>query len=515
MAYENLKSAIKQAIKQNGNQEITGNLLQSTLLSMADNMYEVVQSTGEAEDKVMSQKATSTELSKKVDKTYVDTELGKKFDKSSIVQTSGTSESAVMSQKAIATELENIPFESVRLQYDLSKQSELRHRVYEGWRFNYNYATTYNLDKTRIIKKLYIKNINGTTASVDIYNLETGKLANNKTTFSLKTESVNEFSVNIKLPPKCILAIGEANGIGSTVSGDNDFTEEIGNIYSYYLIGGSGKPQPGFIGYWFDLDINIKEYIDSLCQNTNSHTEKMPYIKDNFLQIFKKVICIGDSLTAGFTNVDNTLISSAVAKSEKLNYPGFLEKRTGNTWTNLAIGNSTSHHWRYSDGPSESSKPDINLANVHTDLYTIALGANDVRKSLQIGTAGDINYSNAENNADSFYGNYDYIVRKLHSFNNNASIILFTMSKIEGVNANSYNEAIRYISNKYSYCHLLDLWNIDDFNSSFLKNCWKSSHFTPVGYNRVSSLMEFYINKMIEDNVDAFIKVPYYNNYPN
>lgn len=33
MAYENLKNAIRQAIKQNGNQEITGNLLQSTLLS--------------------------------------------------------------------------------------------------------------------------------------------------------------------------------------------------------------------------------------------------------------------------------------------------------------------------------------------------------------------------------------------------------------------------------------------------------------------------------------------------
>ena len=34
MAYENLKSAIKQAIKQNGNQEITGPILQNTLLSI-------------------------------------------------------------------------------------------------------------------------------------------------------------------------------------------------------------------------------------------------------------------------------------------------------------------------------------------------------------------------------------------------------------------------------------------------------------------------------------------------
>lgn len=36
MAYENLKAAIKQAIKQNGNQEITGPILQSTLLNIVD-----------------------------------------------------------------------------------------------------------------------------------------------------------------------------------------------------------------------------------------------------------------------------------------------------------------------------------------------------------------------------------------------------------------------------------------------------------------------------------------------
>ena len=38
MAYENLKAAIKQAIKQNGNQEITGNLLQSTLLNIVNTL---------------------------------------------------------------------------------------------------------------------------------------------------------------------------------------------------------------------------------------------------------------------------------------------------------------------------------------------------------------------------------------------------------------------------------------------------------------------------------------------
>ena len=127
MAYENLKSAIKQAIKQNGNQEITGNLLQSTLLSMVDNIPEIAQTTGGAEYKTMSQKATSTELAKKADneemnrlmatkantddvdtkftedKNRVDAELGKKFDKESVAQESGDAEDKVMSQKATTT----------------------------------------------------------------------------------------------------------------------------------------------------------------------------------------------------------------------------------------------------------------------------------------------------------------------------------------------------------------------------------------------------------------------------
>ena len=63
MAYENLKAAIKQAIKQNGNQEITGSLLQSTLLSIVDALrIEIAQELGDAENKVISQKAL-TELS--------------------------------------------------------------------------------------------------------------------------------------------------------------------------------------------------------------------------------------------------------------------------------------------------------------------------------------------------------------------------------------------------------------------------------------------------------------------
>ena len=71
----------------------------------------ILQESGEAEDKIMSQGAVKTELGKKANTTDVDTkfteeknrvdgELGKKFDKGNIVQTTGESEDKVISQKA-------------------------------------------------------------------------------------------------------------------------------------------------------------------------------------------------------------------------------------------------------------------------------------------------------------------------------------------------------------------------------------------------------------------------------
>ena len=110
MAYENLKSAIKQAIKQNGNQEITGSLLQGTLLSMVDTI-------GADIDTELGKKANKadidTELGKKANKADIDTELGKKFDKTSIVQESGDSEELVMSQKVVSDSLYSLTEEVV------------------------------------------------------------------------------------------------------------------------------------------------------------------------------------------------------------------------------------------------------------------------------------------------------------------------------------------------------------------------------------------------------------------
>lgn len=153
MAYENLKAAIKQAIKQNGNQEITGNLLQNTLLNIVNTLGAEYKFLGFANSSTVP--PTSEEgrllyfatghgdsyvnfptsasgtyitlgygiyaLTREINSKYwrsdvvapiaqedVKTELDKKIDKASIAQATGNSETAVMSQKAVTLNLENI-----------------------------------------------------------------------------------------------------------------------------------------------------------------------------------------------------------------------------------------------------------------------------------------------------------------------------------------------------------------------------------------------------------------------
>lgn len=71
-------------------------------------LLEVAQELGVSTKKVVSQKALNEALAKKADKETVNTELAKKFDKESVVQESGEAEDKVMSQKAVSDKLNDL-----------------------------------------------------------------------------------------------------------------------------------------------------------------------------------------------------------------------------------------------------------------------------------------------------------------------------------------------------------------------------------------------------------------------
>lgn len=190
MAYEDLKAAIKQAIKQNNNQEITGNLLQATLLSIVDNLG-----------------------NNKAEKSDVTAELAKKFDKANVVQETGNATEKVISQKVITSVINSI---KTAINDKLSKS--------EGGEVNKPIVIT-NKDSN------YTITINP-DASIYVWD---------------KTLNKNIFAVEIQTPSSTI----NANGNPLSIHNIRDLNSRHGEIYNAEYNPGTGRYEDIFYANFF------------------------------------------------------------------------------------------------------------------------------------------------------------------------------------------------------------------------------------------------------------------------
>ena len=230
--------------------------------------------------------------------------------------------------------------------------------------------------------------------------------------------------------------------------------------------------------------------------------------EDYALQIFEKIVCIGDSLTAGFTNKNGTTFGSNSARPTKRNWPGYLGDRLGKTVTNLGYGSTTTHSWRYAD---DNLGANITLATAITDAdcYIIGLGFNDRGGKVKLGSTADI-ATNKSDNADTFYGNYDYIIDTLLKVNDKCHIFLLTMPAPVETN-HAYNVAIREVAKLHSNrVHLIDLAeNYNDYYSKGIIADTFNGHGFPLTYQLMSMVLQKAISNYIVNNYNQFYGTPW------
>lgn len=236
------------------------------------------------------------------------------------------------------------------------------------------------------------------------------------------------------------------------------------------------------------------------------------YDDSECIAIMESFAVIGDSLSAGYAGSSGGNYGSEAAKTAGRNWPTYLGLRIGRPITNLSRGSSSAHDWRYGN---VSLGVNINDADIDTYCYMLAIGVNDARQGNTIGTESDI-ATDPENNADTFYGNYDYVIRKLRSFANErisqAHIFAFTIPPTES-NAETYNAAIRAIAHKYrnSKVHLIDINHL--FYHQFLEppfsDTWVSAHSRPIGYMMMANMIRTAINKYMMENIQWFTWTPW------
>lgn len=222
---------------------------------------------------------------------------------------------------------------------------------------------------------------------------------------------------------------------------------------------------------------------------------------ESLMQVFTKYTVIGDSLACGYTVVGDVNVNSATARPTGNNWPGYLQLRTGRTFTNIAIGGTTAKDWRNTH---------ISTADIETDCYLIGMGVNDLRQGLAIGTSADI-ATNFTDNANSYYGNFDFLIRQVKKYNPNAHIFVFTIPRSEGSTVENYNTAIRYVASIYENVHCIDLYNLypTEYTEGIIANSFINGHYYPLVYNYMSKMIEKAICDYMYANHELFQEVPY------
>ena len=250
-----------------------------------------------------------------------------------------------------------------------------------------------------------------------------------------------------------------------------------------------GVKKTGDFVFGNEIPSSVRNEIERIDKYLNDTT-----FGSNAFQVMPRCLCIGDSLSAGYSTYNGVKIKDDTAKKNGINWPSYVAKRNKIYFKNIANEGATAKRFR--EGVSLNQ-----LTGIFDGIF-IALGCND-RNVTDLGAYSDIAVD-FNSNADTFYGNYDYVVRKSHSLCPNAKIFVMTMPDYV-IGASSYNVAIRYIASLYSYVYLLDLSKEEIYKTDFLQTLiTDGTHFSPYGYEVVSHAIENCVNKLYLDYGENF-----------
>ena len=241
------------------------------------------------------------------------------------------------------------------------------------------------------------------------------------------------------------------------------------------------------------------------------NTKNLLSIGDRVASIFKKVVCIGDSYTAGYIQIES---EHNYAQNPTWAWPYFAGLITGQAWLNYGISGATSISWQTNSGGLAQVRQ---VAGVQA--YVVGLGINDILNKeslgLKLGTASDI----GGDDATSFYRNMALLIEELHGICDMAKILVNTIPATESNHAiptsqydvASYNAAIRAIVAHYKNLgfpiHCIDLASEDNMpyyeNPDVLQD-YKYLHFTPIAYEQFAEIYLKILSRYILDHFSDF-----------
>ena len=253
-----------------------------------------------------------------------------------------------------------------------------------------------------------------------------------------------------------------------------------------------------------NLTISTEKSVTAGTPYYNYHIDQITDIPKNIhtANIFKKVVCCGDSYTSGYI-VDSDGVSH---DTYDFSWPAFMEKITGNKYINCSLGGRNVLTWQ----TSSSCLPKARTSG-KAQAYIIGLMLNDISNSdrhVDLGTINDIGTE-----AKTYYGGMSKIVSELLTISPNAKIFIQTCPRTDG-DFPSYNQAVRDIVNYYrqtnTNIHCLDLVNyIDLYNNPTLTGDSWYGHYTAMGYEQFAETLNYILSDYINNHISQFRDVAF------
>ncbi len=255
--------------------------------------------------------------------------------------------------------------------------------------------------------------------------------------------------------------------------------------------------------------MNIYEYI-----NFNENEKPLDRIVTDggFCGIFRKIACIGDSLSSGEFESTKSDGTTRYHDFYEYSWGQYIARSTGATVYNFSRGGMTAKEY-IEDFADKMGYWDRNKA---CQAYIIALGVNDIschlKNELEFGSIVDIDINDYNNNAKTFVGYYAQIIQRIKHIQPRAKIFLVSPLR-HGDEKDEKRKFVRDLlenmTKVFDNTYLLDMWTYAPLQDAEYRSRFYLGHLTPTGYIITARMIESYIDYIIRHNLGEFKQVAF------
>ncbi len=230
-----------------------------------------------------------------------------------------------------------------------------------------------------------------------------------------------------------------------------------------------------------------------------------------FTGIFRKIACVGDSLSSGEFEVRREGQPTVYLDMFDYSWGQYIARLAGCRVYNFSRGGMTAVE--YCDSFAEAMGYwDPEKA---AQAYIIALGVNDLYGlNQEVGSVADVCDEDHKKNKPTFVGRYAEIIQRYKKISTDAKFFLVTMVKSEADNERkeAHRKALYELAEHFDNCYVIDLYEympVED--AKYRERFYLEGHLNPCGYMLTAKIVSSYIDYIIRHNIADFRRVAFIN----